>query len=108
MSHGVGIAIGAVLLALTWTSVIFTLVLPGGTAGPARLSVWINRAVRRVFFGLSRFAPTFERKDAVLAPIGPVALIAQLAAWLLLLGIAFSVMLEPYTHDLGQAVKQVA
>jgi hypothetical protein len=43
----------------------------------------------------------------VLAPTGPVALIAQLVAWLVLLGVAFVAMLEPYTHDLGEAVKQV-
>ncbi len=107
MSHQVGIAIGVVVLALTWTSVIFTLVLPRAISGPAQLSIWINRSVRRVFFAISHVARTYERKDAVLAPIGPVALIAQLVAWLVLLGVAFVAMLEPYTHDLGEAVKQV-
>src|SRR4051812_42315634 len=107
MSHQVGIAIGAVVLALTWTSVIFTLVLPRAISGPAQLSIWINRSVRRAFFAMSHVARTYERKDAVLAPTGPVALIAQLVAWLVLLGVAFVVMLEPYTHDLGEAVKQV-
>ena len=107
MSHQVGIAIGVVVLALTWTSVIFTLVLPRAISGPAQLSIWINRSVRRVFFAISHVARTYERKDAVLAPTGPVALIAQLVAWLVLLGVAFVAMLEPYTHDLGEAVKQV-
>jgi hypothetical protein len=107
MSHEVGIAIGVVILALTWTSVIFTLVLPRAISGPAQLSIWINRSVRRVFFAASHVARTYERKDAVLAPTGPVALIAQLVAWLVLLGVAFVAMLEPYTHDLGEAVKQV-
>src|SRR5579862_834855 len=108
MSHGLGIAIGVVILALTWTSVIFTLILPRAISGPARLSIWINRSTRRFFFGLSHLARTYERKDAVLAPTGPVALIAQLVAWLALLGVAFVVMLEPYTHNLGKAVEQVA
>jgi hypothetical protein len=107
MSHEVGIAIGVVILALTWTSVIFTLVLPRAISGPAQLSIWINRSVRRVFFAASHVASTYERKDAVLAPTGPVALIAQLVAWLVLLGVAFVAMLEPYTHNLGEAVKQV-
>jgi hypothetical protein len=107
MSHEVGIAIGVVILALTWTSVIFTLVLPRAISGPAQLSIWINRSVRRVFFAASHVARTYERKDAVLAPTGPVALIAQLVAWLVLLGVAFVAMLEPYTHNLGEAVEQV-
>jgi hypothetical protein len=107
MSHQVGIAIGVVILALTWTSVIFTLVLPRPISGPAQLSIWINRSIRRVFFAISHVARTYERKDAVLAPIGPVAVIAQLVVWLVLLGVAFVAMLEPYTHDLGKAVQQV-
>src|SRR2546427_4569722 len=107
MSQGLGVAIGVVILALTWATVIFTLVLPRAISGPARLSIWINRSTRRLFFAISQVARTYERKDAVLAPIGPAALIAQLVAWLVLLGAAFVAMLEPYTHDLGEAVKQV-
>jgi hypothetical protein len=107
MSHGLGIAIGVLVLALTWTSVIFTLVLPRAMSGPARLSIWINRSIRRLFFAISQVASTYERKDAVLAPTGPAALIGQLVTWLVLLGAAFVAMLEPYTHDLGEAVKQL-
>jgi hypothetical protein len=95
------------VLVLTWSSVLFTLVLPRALSGPARLSIWINRSTRRLFFAISRLARTYERKDAVLAPIGPAALIAQLVVWLVLLGTAFVAMLEPYTHDLGEAVTQV-
>jgi hypothetical protein len=60
-----------------------------------------------VFFNLARFARTYEAKDAVLAPIGPVALLAQLAVWLLVFAAAFVVMLVPYTHDLAEAITQV-
>ncbi len=102
-----GILIGIVVLTLTWTSVVFTLVLPRALPGPGQLSIWINKSTRRVFFAVSRLAPTYERKDAVLAPIGPVAVLAQLVAWLVLLGAGFVAMLVPYTHDLGDAVSQV-
>jgi hypothetical protein len=102
-----GILVGVVILILTWTSVVFTLVLPRAVAGPGRLSIWINRSTRRLFFAISRLAHTYERKDAVLAPIGPVSVLAQLVVWLALVGAAFVVMLVPYTHDLGDAVSEV-
>jgi hypothetical protein len=102
-----GVLIGVVILALTWTSVVFTLVLPRAVSGPGRLSIWINRATRWLFFAISRFAHTYEGKDAVLAPIGPVAVLTQLVVWLALVGVAFVVMLLPYTHDLGDAVGEV-
>jgi hypothetical protein len=102
-----GILVGLVVLVLTWSSVVFTLVLPRRPQGPGRLSVWINRSTRGVFFAGSRLVDTYERKDAILAPIGPVAVLAQLAAWLVLLGAGFTAMLVPYTRDLGEAVSEV-
>ena len=102
-----GILVGVVILVWTWTSVVFTLVLPRAVSGPGRLSIWITRSTRRLFFAISRFAHTYERKDAVLAPIGPVAVLAQLVVWLALIGAAFVVMLVPYTHDFGDAVSEV-
>ena len=102
-----GVLLGLVIWVLTLTSVVFTLVLPRSLSGPGRLAIWITRWTRRVFFALSRFAHTYEGKDAVLAPIGPVALLAQLAVWLILIGLAFVVMLLPYTHNLGDALSEV-
>jgi hypothetical protein len=107
MPRWLGIVLGIAILLLTWASVVFTLVLPRALQGPGRLSIWINRATRSVFFGLARYRRTYEGKDAVLAPIGPVAVLAQLVAWLLLLGIGFSVMLVSYTHDFGEAANEV-
>jgi hypothetical protein len=71
------------------------------------MSIVINRATRSVFVGLSRLVPTYEARDAILAPTAAVAVLAQLIFWLLLLGVAFTVMLVPYTHDLGDAVVEV-
>jgi hypothetical protein len=102
-----GLLIGIVLVVLTWTIILFTVVVPRALRGPGRLSVSVNRATRWIFFRVSRLARTYEGKDAVLAPIGAVALIAQLLVWLFLIGAACVVMLVPYTHDLGTAVSQV-
>jgi hypothetical protein len=103
-----GILIGIVILALTWISVVFTLVIPRALSGPGRLTIVINKLTRRLFFAVSRGARTYERKDAVLAPIGPVAVLAQLVVWLVLFGVAFTAMIVPYTHDLGKAISEVA
>jgi hypothetical protein len=102
-----GACLGIALLVVTWTAVVFGLILPRTLAGPVRLPVWINRAVRRGFVALAAPIRTYERKDALLSLAGPVAVLAQLAAWLLLIGLAFVVMLEPYTHDIGNAVVEV-
>jgi hypothetical protein len=107
MPRWLGIVLGLIVLGFTWTGVIFTLVLPRALSGPGRISIWINRVTRGVFLSVSRLARTYERKDAILAPIGPVAVLAQLVAWLLLIALAFVLMLEPYADDLGHAVSEV-
>jgi hypothetical protein len=102
-----GLLIGIVLVVLTWTIIVSTVVVPRTLRGPARLSVSVNRATRWTLFRVSRLAPTYEGKDAVLASIGAAALLAQLVVWLVLIGAAYVIMLVPYTHDLGAAASQV-
>ncbi|MGO9874315.1 MAG: hypothetical protein ACLPVY_10995 [Acidimicrobiia bacterium] len=107
MSTWVAIPLGVVVLAFTWTSVLFTLVLPRAQWGPGRLSVSVNRATRATLMAVSRLTKTYERKDAVLALVGPIAVLAQLALWLALFGAAFVIMLLPYAHNFGRATSQV-
>jgi hypothetical protein len=102
-----GLLIGIVLIVVTGTIIVFTVVVPRALRGPGRLSVSVNRSTRWVFFGVSRAVRSYEGKDAVLASIGAVALVAQLVVWLFLIGAAYVVMLVPYTHDLGAAMSQV-
>ena len=40
--------------------------------------------------------------------VRPVAVLVQLLVWLVMLGIAFTVMLEPYAHDWADAAGQVS
>ncbi|HEY3724089.1 MAG TPA: hypothetical protein VGN59_12120 [Acidimicrobiia bacterium] len=102
-----GLLIGIVLVVITWTIIVSTVVVPRALRGPGRLSVAVNRATRWIFIRVSRLARTYEGKDAVLAPVGAVALLAQLVVWLFLLWVACVVMLVPYTHDLSAAMSQV-
>lgn len=108
MGRVVGVAVGAALFGLTWTVVVFTIVLPRGQWGPGRLSTMVTRGVRLFFTAIARLVKSYERKDAILAPIGPIAVLAQLVVWLALFGIAFVLMLVTYTHDLGSAISQAA
>jgi hypothetical protein len=56
--------------------------------------------------GLSRLVRTYEAKDAVLAPTGPVALVAQLLLWAGSFVVGFALMLYSTTNSLGDALLQ--
>ncbi len=107
MPRVLGIVLGLALLAFTWVSVVFALVVPRTRLGPNRLAIIVNRTVRLVFIRASRLTQSYERKDAILAPLAPVAVLAQLVVWLLLIGAACVLMLVSYTDDLGTASIQV-
>jgi hypothetical protein len=106
MGRAVSLAAGAVVFGLTWAVVVFSIVLPRGQWGPGRLSTIVTRAVRFFFGSIARLTKSYERKDSILAPIGPVAVLAQLVVWLGLFGVAFVLMLVTYTHHFGGAVSQ--
>jgi len=104
--HAVIFALGLALVLFTGLSILFTLVLPRRPTGPERLSLLINRAVRLIVLGVSRCFGSYESKDAVLAATGPFAIVAQLAVWLGLFVVGYSMMLEPHTHSLSNAFAQ--
>ncbi len=107
MPRVLGLVLGIALLTFTWVSVVFALVVPRTRLGPNRLAIIVNRTVRLVFIRFSRLTQSYERKDAILAPMAPVAVLTQLVVWLLLIGAACVIMLVSYTHDLGVAVIQI-
>ena len=106
MGRIAALAAGAAIFAFTWAVVVFTIVLPRGQWGPGRVSTVVTRTVRLFFATFARMAKSYERKDAILAPIGPIAVLAQLVVWLLLFTVAFVLMLVTYTHDLRTAISQ--
>ncbi len=108
MQRALSVAAGTAIVAFTWTVVVFTIVLPRGQRGPGRVSVLVTRTVRRFFAALARLTRNYERKDAILAPIGPLAVLAQLLVWLGLFGLGFVLMLVTYTHHLDRAIGQVS
>jgi hypothetical protein len=107
MPRVLSIVAGIAIVAFTWFAVIFTIVIPRAQWGPGRLSTAVLRSVRLLFVTLARPTRNYERKDAILAPTGAIAVLAQLLVWLLLFAFAFALMLEPYTHNFASAFSQV-
>jgi hypothetical protein len=99
-------AVGLLVVVLTGLGVLFTMVLPRRASGLERISMLINRSVRLGFVGLARLAPSYEAKDAVLAPTGPVVLVAQLVSWAGGFVVGFGLMLQPTTGDLAHGLLQ--
>jgi hypothetical protein len=98
--------VGLGLVLATGANILFTLVLPRRAAGIARPTLLVNRVVRLTFVGLARLARSYEAKDAILAPAGPVALVAQLIFWAAGFILGFGLMLQPTTHDLADSLLQ--
>jgi hypothetical protein len=98
--------VGLLIVILTVAGTLFILVLPRRPSGLERSSLYVNRAVRFVFLGISRLARTYEAKDAILAPVAPVALIAQLIFWSMSLTLGFALMLMPTVHSVGTGLLQ--
>jgi hypothetical protein len=101
-------ALGVAVVLFNGASILFTLVLPRSPRGFERLSVGVNRVVRVTFLAATRFVESYETKDALLAPVGPVALVAQLLFWAGLFIVGFALMLVATTHNVGGAFLQAA
>jgi hypothetical protein len=99
----VGFAVGVILLMATAANVVVTVVTPRGSSRLQLPSLAVNRTVRLIFVGLSRPVRTYEAKDALLAPVGPVALVTQLGAWLTLFWLGFALAQWPYVGAFSSA-----
>src|SRR3954453_7897510 len=98
--------LGLLLVLAAGANVLSTMVLPRRPVGLARVSLSLYRSIRLVFVGLARLARSYEAKDAVLAPAGPVALVVQLAGWAVAFIVGFGLMLMPTTKDLSDGLLQ--
>ncbi len=99
---------GLIVVVFTSANVLFTIVLPREPRGFERLSSMVNRVILLTFIGIARPARTYERKDALLAPVAPVALVGQLAVWASCFIIGYALMLEGTTHNFGSALAQAS
>jgi hypothetical protein len=104
----VAFVLGLIVVVFTSANVLFTIVLPREPRGFERLSSIVNRAVLLAFIGVARPARTYERKDGLLAPVAPVALVSQLAVWAGCFIVGYALILEGTTHNFASALAQAA
>jgi hypothetical protein len=88
---------GVLVVLFATVSLVSTFVLPRGGSRVQALPLFVGRVVRRLFLILARPARSFARKDGVLAAVGPVALLAQLALFLGLYIAGYALMQWPWT-----------
>ena len=86
-----------ILLVLTgWQSVIGTLIVPRPVA--SWLTRWVDRSVVAVYNAVTGRSTDFVRRDRILATQAAAILVGQLAAWLGIFLIGFTLALWP-SHD---------
>jgi hypothetical protein len=100
------IVIGLVIVALTWASMISTLVTPRGRSPFQAVGGMVSRVTRTVIVAISRMFTNYEIKDSILATIGPLVLLAQLVAFLGLFFVGYSIALWPYATQYLVAVRE--
>jgi hypothetical protein len=99
-------ALGALVTLFIAASVLFALVLPRRPRGLERISLLVISFVRLAFIGLSSIVRQYDAKDAVLAPTGPVCIVAQLLTWAGGFIVGFALMLYSTTHNFSDALLQ--
>jgi hypothetical protein len=82
--------VGAVMVVASIVSAVKTIVMPRASSSAITRSVFL--AMRQVFRLIARGASGPEQKDRLLAGYAPIALIATLAAWLLLVLVGFTLI----------------
>jgi hypothetical protein len=100
--------VGLLVVLYGWAALLATFVLPRGRGLFQRLPRRVIRLVHLSLIWLSHLTPKFSDKDAILAGVGPIGLLVQLAMFLVVFVAGFSLMLYPATHNVSLAVGQAA
>lgn len=101
-----GFVAGLLIVMFSGVSLVSTFVMPRGGSWWQLLPIVVSRAVRAVFLAVSRPAGTFQRKDALLAWVGPASLLAQLVAFLGLFVLGFGLMEWAWTGTIVTGLRQ--
>jgi hypothetical protein len=89
-------AIGVLLVATSAGSVIGTLIVPRSVA--SWLTRRVDQLVNAVYVVITNHISNFRLRDRILATHAAVLLLAQIAAWLGMFFLGFSLILWPMTH----------
>ena len=99
-------AIGVFVVAFATVSLVSTFVLPRGGSKVQALPLVVGRGVRRGLLLLARPSRSFARKDGILAAVGPVSLIAQLAVFLGLYVLGYGLMQWRWTGSFASGIAE--
>jgi hypothetical protein len=94
IGRSIAAVVGGLLVLTAATSVVGTLIVPRPVA--SMLTRWIDRTVDDLFRLLTKRMADYKRRDRVLAAQAATLLIAQLATWLLLSYVGFTLLMWPF------------
>jgi hypothetical protein len=100
------VALGLFLVLVTWAGMIATVVMPRGKSVPQLMGAMVTRGVRFVIVAIARPVTDFARKDAILATIGPLAMLAQLLVFLGLFLVGYAIAIFPYAHSFTLSLRE--
>jgi hypothetical protein len=87
-------ACGALLVLAAWSSVVGTLIVPRPVA--SWLTRWVDRVVIAAYGLVTRGVNEYSRRDRILATQAAAILLTQLAAWLGITFVGFTLILWPF------------
>jgi hypothetical protein len=86
---------GALLVLIAAVSVVGTLIVPRPVA--SQLTRWVDVIVNSAFTLITRPIASYKRRDRILATQAAAILLGQLAAWLLISFIGYTLLVWPFT-----------
>jgi hypothetical protein len=92
----VAAAVGLLLVVTSASSVVGTLIVPRSVT--SWLTRWVDRLVNGAFVLITKPVRDFRRQDRILATHAATILIAQIAAWLAMFFVGFSLIFWPLVH----------
>ncbi len=104
----VGFGLGLLIVVLTGVSLVTTFVLPRGGSRFQIVALVVSRSVRLGLLFVARPARTFARKDGILAALGPISLLAQLAVFLGLFVLGYGLMQWHWCGSLASGINESA
>src|SRR5436305_5056065 len=93
-ARSVAAVIGGLLVLAAWASVIGTAIVPRPFT--SWLTRWVDRAVTKAFRLATRGIAEYQRRDRVLAAQAAAILLVQLAAWLVIAFLGYTLLLWPF------------
>lgn len=105
MGELIAALVGGVVVALTWASVITTVVVPRRSR--ARVGKVVDRVVNQAYALATSHVRDYRTRDHWLASQASATLLAQLVAWLGLFYLGFALLLTPFDErGFGHALSQ--